>query len=362
MLLIPVLAVPFLLFLIVTAAGVALGVNTANCTSDVAITNAAAARGTADRQKSIRVDQTVRAHVATIVSVASALPLPERDQQLAARIAIATALQESSLRNLTYGDRDSLGLFQQRGAWAPAEQRTDPATAAHMFFHGGQAGQPGLMDIAGWQDMPLAQAAQAVQRSAFPSAYSAWQDQASELVADMWPAEGATTGEAIQARLSGQDACPAVISDLGQSVALPEGYELPPSTSAPVRTAIGWALQQLGTPYKYGGHCTDPHGSDPWGRCDCSSLLQQAYAHAGITIPRTTVGQRVSGSAVSIDQVRPGDLIFILGDGSGPNDPRHVGMALGDGLLVQAPKSGDVVKVSDIAGEWAQPLAVRRIA
>lgn len=107
-------------------------------------------------------------NVATIVSVAESEGVGERGQT----VAIATAMQESRLRNLDHGDRDSVGMFQQRNAWGPRADRLDPEKSTTMFFTGGQAGQPGLLDIDGWQDMSIAEAAQAVQRSAYPDAYA----------------------------------------------------------------------------------------------------------------------------------------------------------------------------------------------
>ncbi len=85
----------------------------------------------------------------------------------AASIGIATAMQESKLRNLDYGDRDSLGLFQQRPSqgWGTAEQLRDPVYATNAFFDV-------LVKIEGYQNLPITTAAQRVQRSAFPSAYA----------------------------------------------------------------------------------------------------------------------------------------------------------------------------------------------
>lgn len=102
-------------------------------------------------------------------------------------IALMAALQESSLRNLDYGDRDSLGLFQQRAGWGSAQQRRDPDYAARAFF-GGPTGPngsspPGLLDIADWQAMSLGDAAQAVQVSAFPRAYDEWEPVAKAILA-----------------------------------------------------------------------------------------------------------------------------------------------------------------------------------
>jgi LysM repeat protein len=96
-------------------------------------------------------------------------------------IALATAMQESSLRNIPFGDRDSVGLFQQRPSqgWGTAEQLTNPQYAARAFF-GGPSGPnfgkvPGLLDIKNWESMSLSQAAQSVQISAHPSAYQKWE-------------------------------------------------------------------------------------------------------------------------------------------------------------------------------------------
>lgn len=99
-------------------------------------------------------------------------------------IALGTAMQESWLRNLDWGDRDSEGLFQQRPAsgWGTAEQVRDPDRATRAFFGG--PGDPngsltrGLLDIPGWESMPYADAAQSVQISAYPDRYAQWEQPA----------------------------------------------------------------------------------------------------------------------------------------------------------------------------------------
>src|SRR5690606_33373886 len=85
-------------------------------------------------------------------------------------IALATAMQESELRNLAYGDRDSLGLFQQRPSqgWGTEEQVQDPRYASAAFYNQ-------LLRTPNWEQMRLTDAAQAVQRSAFPEAYQKWE-------------------------------------------------------------------------------------------------------------------------------------------------------------------------------------------
>ena len=97
-------------------------------------------------------------------------------------IAVATAMQESTLENLNYGDRDSLGLFQQRpsAGWGTPAEITNPVYAADAFLHalaGYQAAHPG------WATQPLYAAAQGVQGSAFPYAYAQWESQAAHIVA-----------------------------------------------------------------------------------------------------------------------------------------------------------------------------------
>lgn len=124
-------------------------------------------RGTA---YSFTTEQT--ANAATIAAVGRQLDVPERG----VTVALATAMQESRLRNLDYGDRDSEGLFQQRPSqgWGTPEQVTDPRYAARAFY-------AALVELRGWEDMRLTDAAQEVQRSAFPEAYQQWEGHAQAL-------------------------------------------------------------------------------------------------------------------------------------------------------------------------------------
>jgi LysM repeat protein len=106
-------------------------------------------------------------------------------------IAFAAAMQESGLRNVNYGDRDSLGLFQQRPStgWGTPEQIMDPTTATRSFFGGAQNPHPGLtkglLDIHGWESMTVSQAAQAVQLSAYPDSYGSWEASARAWLAEL---------------------------------------------------------------------------------------------------------------------------------------------------------------------------------
>ena len=111
-------------------------------------------------------------HAATIADVGRQRGLPDR----AVVIALATAMQESRLRNLDYGDRDSLGLFQQRPSqgWGTPEQVQDPVYAAGRFYDH-------LVQVPEWQTRELTLVADTVQRSAFPLAYGKWADMAGAL-------------------------------------------------------------------------------------------------------------------------------------------------------------------------------------
>jgi LysM repeat protein len=123
----------------------------------------------------------------TIISVGRSLGVPD----YGIVIALAAALQESGLRNLHYGDRDSLGLFQQRPStgWGTAAQVLDPTYASRLFYggpHNPNAGNTkGLLDIAGWQSKTVTNAAQAVQRSGFPDAYAKWESTARTALAQL---------------------------------------------------------------------------------------------------------------------------------------------------------------------------------
>ncbi|MEW9549046.1 C40 family peptidase [Nonomuraea sp. NPDC050783] len=114
-------------------------------------------------------------------------------------------------------------------------------------------------------------------------------------------------------------------------------YAGPASGSA--RKALEFAFAQVGKPYRYGGTGPDAY--------DCSGLVQAAWRAAGVELPRTTYTQWSWGAArrVPLDALQPGDLLFSRGLG-------HMGMYAGDGRMVHAPQTGDVVKVVDLDGYW----------
>ncbi|MEU1487615.1 hypothetical protein [Streptomyces sp. NPDC005752] len=114
------------------------------------------------------------ANAATVSAVGTTRGLPER----AVTIALATALQESALRNIDHGDRDSLGLFQQRPSqgWGTPAQIMDPVYSSGEFYKH-------LAEVPGYSRLPLTEAAQRVQKSGFPQAYAKHEPDASLLAA-----------------------------------------------------------------------------------------------------------------------------------------------------------------------------------
>lgn len=127
-----------------------------------------------DGSSTVALDPDQMANAATIAAVGIREGMPEK----ALTIAIATSMQESKLRNLPGGDRDSVGLFQQRPSqgWGTPDQISDPRYAAHRFYSA-------LNRVKGWQDMRITEAAQRVQRSAYPEAYDKWAADAEMLAA-----------------------------------------------------------------------------------------------------------------------------------------------------------------------------------
>jgi LysM repeat protein len=141
----------------------------------------------APAQRTATLDAGQRAHALRIIAIGRELGVSDRG----IAIALATAMVESTMRNLDHGDRDSLGLFQQRPSqgWGTPTQIMDVERSIRVFYGGAHdpngSASNGLLDIAGWQGKSFSAAAQAVQISAFPERYGLWEQQAMQWVAGL---------------------------------------------------------------------------------------------------------------------------------------------------------------------------------
>ncbi|MDS0140560.1 MULTISPECIES: NlpC/P60 family protein [unclassified Amycolatopsis] len=254
--------------------------------------------------------------VQVILAVVGQRQLPQR----AAVIAVETALVESELRNLDHGDRDSLGVFQQRPSqgWGTPEQVMDPVYATGKFLDA-------LVALPGWESMPPGAAAQAVQRSGFPDRYALREQEAAQIVAGV----------------HGQ------VGDVLDPCVPPHDVDAP--------AAVQRALSQLGMPYCWGGGSPDgPTRGDgssppPCGPSspgfDCSGLMLFAFAPS-ITLPRTSRAQYEAsgGTHVPIADVVAGDMLFWANDTRDPGSIHHVALVVTPGQLVEAPEDGKTVQ------------------
>ena len=334
-----------------------------------------------------------------IYQVGRNLGLGTRDIQ----IAIITAMVESNLVNVNYGDRDSLGLFQQRPSqgWGTAEQVMDPYYAAKKFY-------TTMQSMLGDRrfSMPMGDVAQAVQRSAYPERYA----QRIPAMRGVWPqiTQGAgdipmtlegtpylpqiedmelslpppTSEQMLGAAVQAPDpAIPSASVMLGawgmNSPMIPEEPEFDPleigastfisegtnsllqQEYGPYAQGVdGWrkaviaaAKSAIGTPYVWGGNSLESG-------VDCSGLLQQAFAQAGINLPRVSYQQANSGQRVAISALRPGDLVA-WDNSSRNNGADHIALYIGGGYIIEAARPGTSVRIRKLGsdeGAWGVHL------
>lgn len=342
-------------------------------------------------------------NAALIYQVGRSMGMSSRDIQ----IGLMAAMVESGLRNVHYGDRDSLGLFQQRpsAGWGTPEQILNPQYAAQKFF----SALKGLGDRR--NQMNMGAAAQAVQRSAYPDRYQ----QQLGTVRTLWPRIAGAAGDMQQSMDGGPyqsqptmkfqkagDPQPAPL-DLGSndSLGLPSTDVLDawdtttptaldanntqaglvdtkhqsymPLVSTGTNQAViqpmaqvsgpyakgvnGWrkaavqtALSYVGTPYVWGGESRQG--------VDCSGLVALALIAAGKRPPRVSYQQAAMGTRVGLNQLRPGDLV------AWDNSPRnpgadHIALYIGNGKIVEAARPGTAVRVRTLGnneGAWGVSL------
>jgi peptidoglycan DL-endopeptidase CwlO len=287
-----------------------------NCDAAVGPTQPGQVSAAAGQASSLTSDQ--QQLVSLIISIGKQRNLSPRAWQ----IAIQAGMTESGLRNLDYGDRDSLGIFQMRPSmnWGSVAQLQDPAYEINKFYDV-------LMSVPGWDQLRPGTSAQAVERSAFPDRYHRWEPVASYLVENL-------------GHVSDVTAC-------GQSV----GLALPPNPAA--AAAIKFALGELGKPYVWGA--TGPNAYD------CSGLMLRAYQAAGTSLDRLSADQYKDGAMLPVRDAQPGDLLFWAYDPANPATIHHVAMYLGGGKIVEAQQTGVPVHVRAVSftEDELVPQAVR---
>lgn len=324
------------------------------------------------------------ANARVIIRTAAERHLPTR----AAVIAVATALQESDLgRDLTGDHGTSFGLFHQKptSGYGTHSQILNPHHATRAFYSR-------LTDLDAWQHLPLTEAAQAIQKSATPTAYAHQEPRATKIVRTLGtpataPHLPADTKNDIRTGLivAAADKLPRAKA-LAQVTHSLHGAPHPPSSdditeqfqddadqlctqlvkdtpsqpNAPTGSgrgalAIHAAMTQLGVPYSWGGGGPSgpstgiDQGAHTVGY-DCSSLAQYAWTKAGVPITRTTDTQWNDGPHIPRTQLQPGDLIFFASTPGNPATIHHVGINIDGKRMIHAPQTGRTVEITHWAG------------
>ncbi|QOI67439.1 tape measure protein [Streptomyces phage Beuffert] len=231
-------------------------------------------------------------NAATIVGVGKGMGATQSDLV----VSIMTAMQESTLRNLHYGDRDSLGLFQQRPSmgWGTKEQILTPSYAARKFFES-------LLAMKGRHKLSLTQQAQAVQRSGYPEAYAKWQAMAQQVV-------GATGFQPFAGTGSGKKQRPvssSVFRDYAHHTNLPRGTDFAASVGTPVRAAMNGMVTTSADLRNAGG------GYRSYGRYIVIEAGNEKTLYAHLSGRNAKAGQ----------QVRAGQLIGYSGNTGNSTGP-----------------------------------------
>ncbi|MFF0205744.1 heavy metal transporter [Streptomyces sp. NPDC005017] len=235
-------------------------------------------------------------NAATITAVGVNRGLPER----AVTIALATALQESALRNIRHGDRDSLGLFQQRPSqgWGTPRQIMDPAYAAGEFYEH-------LVKVPGYEGLALTDAAQRVQRSGYPLAYAKHEPDATLLAAALTGRAAATLtcdGRAGDADGTGPDAVrSALVRDFGRDAMAAAGAEVGAHGASGAAGAARTGGRTVSVPV--GGR---EHGWQiaHWAVANASALRIERVSYGGREWTAGTTGSEWRPAAAASDAVR----------------------------------------------------------
>lgn len=305
------------------------------------------------------------ANAADIIAVGKGMGVPERG----IIIALMTSLQENALKNTPDGDRDSVGLFQQRpsAGWGTAEQVHDPKYAAAAFYGGpegpNKGNPPGLLDYPGWESKGLGEAAQTVQISAYPYEYSKWENTARQLYSVLSGVDGNTT--------YGKQSCPNNRSSEGENNKDKDSKESKESkkdskeSDKPQKLTVDpdgvhtdkeqQVRDTILTKARDGLGGTFAQGRNDFKNWDETGYVHWVYTQAGIELPRQspwTVGEPTNDP-------QPGDLVVQLADGEGGY--RHVGIYAGDGKMYSAFSQKDGTIEHPVNWNGAEDTAYIRI-
>jgi murein DD-endopeptidase MepM/ murein hydrolase activator NlpD len=265
------------------------------------------------------------ADAATVIAVGQALQVPARGLV----VAVATAMQESQLINLHGGADDSIGLFQQRPSqgWGTPAQLHDPQYAATKFYQK-------LKTIDGWQAMPLTEAAQRVQVSAYPDAYAKWEPDATQLVGAL---SGITTDLGVcRVTVSDRGWTQPVHGKVGSGFRTPErpghdGVDLIVGKGTPIHAASAGTVSRVrcnAIDVRTGGDWGCDRDGDPNLTAGCGWYVDIDHAKGTVTRychqlvqPYVHVGQHLNA----------GDVIGISGSSGHSSGPHvHFEVHLGD--------------------------------
>jgi len=274
-------------------------------------------------------------------AVVSAAMTASGGSTAAARIALLAALVDSGLDNTNSGGSGPFGLFQVTldEGWGTAAQLMDPSYSTVAFV-------TRLLGHPDWAQLSSERAAALVQTSTSSSASTPTSSSTSTSSSftryTPFVAQADQVLAAVIANAEAPGACGQGTGALAGPVAtsgLPPSYAIPPGTPPEHAAVVGFALAQLGKPYVWGAAGPDAY--------DCSGLTMAAWAAVGVTLVHYTGDQQDEGVAVTAEQLIPGDLVLTPGsDSPGPGIAGHVGIYLGDGLVLSAldPANGVVVQ------------------
>lgn len=261
--------------------------------------------------------------------------------------AFCAALQESNMQNLSYGDQDSVGIFQMRPSmgWGTKSQCMDPVYASKKWFSV-------VKGVKNREKMSYGQVAQAVERSAFPNAY------------DKWVPCAVSLANTISSQATGSVQAPGSVgSEPGFKNSVPTGKAGKATGLSVIQTALNLVQTNPHIPYREGGDSAPSTPADKVSYLDCSSFTQWVVYHALGSLngfPRTADVQSgyigAHGKIISADQAMNirGALMFWDANGRAyPGHASHVEISLGDGVhTVGAHHSGTYASVVNTKGFW----------